>query len=114
MAPYSQIVIAVIFHGLDLVTGLIGALREKKIESSKMRDGLFKKIGFIFCYVLAYLIDNYSADIGLSLGVKVLPVIVIYAVTTEIVSIIENITKINPDLLPDKLKDIFHITDKME
>lgn len=105
------ILIALIFHGIDIVTGLIAAFKEKSIESGKMRDGLFKKIGFIFCYVLAFLIDYYGNYVGLNLGVKVLPIIVLYSVTTEVVSIIENIGRINTDLLPDTLKHLFHIED---
>lgn len=106
----NQILVALAFNGLDLMTGLIGAIREKNVTSSKMRDGLFKKIGFMLCYVLSYLVDTQSQVVGLSLGVKVLPIIVLYVVTTEIVSIIENISKINSDLLPSKLLEMFHIS----
>lgn len=112
MHQLVPIIVAVVFHLLDLITGLIGAVRNKDINSAKMRDGLFKKVGFIFCYVLAFLMDNYGAEIGLKIGVSVLPIIVLYAVTTEIVSIIENISKINPDLVPKTLKQLFHITDE--
>ena len=112
MHQLAPIIVAVVFHALDLITGLIGAVRNKDINSAKMRDGLFKKVGFIFCYVLAFLMDNYGAEIGLKIGVSVLPIIVLYAVTTEIVSIIENISKINPDLVPETLKQLFHITDE--
>lgn len=112
MIGLNQIVVALIFHLLDLATGLIGAFRTGTLESSKMRDGLFKKIGFIFCYVLALLIDNEGQLIGFNLSTRILPVIIVYAVTTEIISIIENISVINPDLLPDKLKSLFQINQK--
>lgn len=43
------ILVALFFNGLDLVTGIVGALREgEQIKSNKLRDGLFKKVGFIF------------------------------------------------------------------
>jgi toxin secretion/phage lysis holin len=103
------VLVAVGFHIFDMLTGIIAAVKAKDLQSSKMRDGLFKKIGFIACYVLAILIDTQGAYIGLNLGVKTLPIIALYAVSTEIVSIIENISKINPDLLPDTLKNLFHI-----
>ena len=101
--------IAAAFHVFDLLTGLIGAVRNKDIESSKMRDGLFKKVGYLFCYALALMMDNFGGEIGLNLSVSILPAVVVYAVTTEIVSIIENITKINPDFFPEKLKELFHM-----
>ena len=67
MHQLAPIIVAVVFHALDLITGLIGAIRNKDINSAKMRDGLFKKVGFIFCYVLAFLMDNYGAEIGVDL-----------------------------------------------
>lgn len=114
MTALNQIVIALIFHLLDLASGLIGAIRTGTLQSSKMRDGMFKKVGFIFCYALALLIDTEGAMIGFNLNTKILPVIIVYAVTTEIISIIENISKINPDLIPEKLQSLFQISRKGE
>ena len=111
VAALTQIGVACIFHLIDMATGIIGAIREKAINSAKMRDGLFKKLGFIFCYILAYLIDTQGETIGLHFDAHILPIVIIYAVTTEVVSIIENISKINPDLLPEKLQDIFKVGD---
>lgn len=109
MVELIQILIGLGFHVFDFITGFIGALRQKKIKSSKMRDGMFKKVGFIGCYTLAIMIDKFGGLIGLSVGVKVLPIIVLYAVLTEIVSITENLHKINPDLVPDKILGLLHI-----
>lgn len=105
------IMIALVFNVLDLITGIISAIKQKDVKSSKLRDGLFKKVGFILCYFLAWLIDTQGGKIGFNLGTNVLPIIILYVCTTETVSIIENICRINPDLLPEKLLDIFHITD---
>lgn len=99
------ILVALVFNGLDLVTGIVGALREgDQIKSNKLRDGLFKKIGFIFCYALGIAINYAESYLTLPLGVDLVPVICTYAIITEVVSIIENISKINSDILPDKLK----------
>ena len=104
------IMIALVFNVLDLITGIISAIKQKDVKSSKLRDGLFKKVGFIICYFLAWLIDTQGNKIGFNLGTSVLPIIILYVCTTETVSIIENICRINPDLLPEKLLDVFHIT----
>lgn len=101
--------VGLIFNVLDLVTGIISAIKEKDIQSSKLRDGLFKKIGFIICYLVSYIIDTKGDVIGFNIGVPVLPMLILYTCTTELVSIIENISKINPDLLPTKLMELFHI-----
>ena len=106
--------IALVFNAVDIVTGVISALKNKDIESNKLRDGLFKKVGFIICYFVAWLVDTQGDIIGFHIDVSILPILIIYVCTTELVSILENICKINPDLLPDKLMQIFHLTNKEE
>lgn len=110
---FNSVVIALVFNGLDILSGFIAAIKEKQVQSSKLRDGLFKKVGFIFCYGLAILVDLYGGLIGMNLGVDILPIIIAYVSVTETVSIVENICRINSDLLPDKLLKLFHL-DKRE
>lgn len=110
MEQVYPVIVALIFNALDLVTGLVSAVKSKDIQSSKLRDGLFKKVGFIFCYFVAWLVDTQGYVIGFHLGVAILPVILLYVCTTELVSILENISKINSDILPEKLMELFHIT----
>lgn len=110
MENLYPIFVALVFNALDILTGLVSAIKNKDIKSAKLRDGLFKKVGFIFCYFTAWLVDGYGDVIGFKLGVAILPVIVLYVCTTELVSILENISKINSDLLPDKLMELFHIS----
>lgn len=101
------ILISLIFNGLDLCTGIVGAIKNgEQLKSSKLRDGLFKKVGFVFCYVLGFVIGYAKLYLPIPFGDKLLPIICVYAITTEVVSICENITKINPDILPDKLKQL--------
>lgn len=101
------ILVALVFNGLDLITGIVGAIRDgDQIKSSKLRDGLFKKVGFIFCYALGIAINYAETFLTLPFGIDLVPVICTYAIVTEVVSIIENISKINPDILPDKLKEL--------
>lgn len=101
------ILVALVFNGLDLVTGIVGAIKDgEQIKSSKLRDGLFKKVGFIFCYTLGITINYAEIYLTLPFGVDLVPVICTYAIITEVVSIVENISKINPDILPEKLKEL--------
>lgn len=108
MNSIYSIIVALIFNCMDLLTGIIAGIKMKDIQSSKLRDGLFKKVGFLFCYFLGWLVDTQGYRIGFNVK-NILPIIILYACTTELVSIIENIYKINPDLSPDKLMSIFHI-----
>lgn len=109
MTQFYPVIVALVFNALDIVSGLVAGIKNKDIQSSKLRDGLFKKVGFIFCYLMAWLIDTEGTVIGFQINVKILPIIILYVCTTEVVSILENISKINPDLLPSKLMELFHI-----
>lgn len=107
LSEYMVIVVSLGFNLIDILSGVACGIKEKNLKSSKLRDGMFKKAGFIFCYILGFVIDNYGAFVGFSVGVPVLSLICTYAIGTELVSIIENISILNPDLLPEKLTSIF-------
>lgn len=107
------IAIALVFNATDLLTGLISAVKEKNIQSKKLRDGLFKKVGFITCYFLALLIDIYGKEVGFNIPISLLPCILTFVCMTEVVSIIENISKIT-DIIPEKLLNLFQISKKEE
>lgn len=102
------IVVALIFNATDLVTGLLSAVKLKEIQSSKLRDGIFKKAGFLICYFLALMIDKYGNEVGFNLDFNLLPIILGFVCLTEVVSIIENISKLT-NIVPDKLLSLFHI-----
>ena len=112
MSQFYPVIIALVFNALDIISGIIAGVKNKNLQSSKLRDGLFKKVGFIFCYVLAWLVDTQGKLIGFDIAVKILPIIILYVCTTEVVSIIENICKINSDLLPAKLLEMFQLNNK--
>ena len=105
MSQFIPIIVALIMNGLDLITGMIGAIKNKNLISSKMRDGLFKKLAFVFCYFLSWLVDNYGEAVGFTIAIKILPVVILYVCATELVSIIENLEKINPNLANSQITD---------
>lgn len=107
-----SIIVALVFNGVDVVTGVLSGVKQKDLKSAKLRDGLFKKVGFIVCYVLAFLLDVYGVEVGVSLGFKALPVIISYVILTEIVSILENVHRLNPDIVPEKILSLLNISNK--
>ena len=111
MEQFYPIIIALVFNALDLITGIITAVKNKDIQSAKLRDGLFKKAGFLLCYFVAWLVDTQGTRIGFHFGISILPIVILYVCTTELVSILENICKINSNILPEKLMELFHISD---
>ena len=107
------IAVALVFNATDLVTGIISALKEHNLQSSKLRDGIFKKIGFLICYFLALMIDLYGSEVGFNLNVELLPVVLCFVCLTETISVIENLAKIT-DIVPEKLLSLFHISKEGE
>ena len=99
--------IAFAFIVLDFLTGLIKAFATNSFTSTKMREGLFHKVGLVLCMILGFLVDHAQSYIDLGISVPVAAAVCVYICLMEITSIIENICRINPDILPDKLADLF-------
>ena len=109
--------IAAIFMSADILTGWLAAIKNGTVSSAKMREGLWHKSGFIMLVILAYGLD-VTGDIlrshgyAFSNGVNLdgLPPILFcgYIVATEVVSIFENICKINPEVANSPLGVMLH------
>ena len=93
------IVCMFLFIILDLISGVAAAYARKEVESPKLRQGLWHKMEYIFvlfCSILVEWAMNEGMDLGFSLPL-VMPICV-WISLMEIVSILENSAKINPDL----------------
>ena len=99
--------IAFAFIGLDFLTGIIRAFAKNCFTSTKMREGLFHKVGLILCMILGGLVDFAQGYLDLGVAVPVALAICVYICLMEIASIIENVCKINPQIMPDKLAALF-------
>lgn len=87
---------------IDIVTGYINAWKSKKIDSSKMRDGIGKK-----CAELVYIL--LGVLLKLSFGIEsIMYFLVIYICYMEINSIAENCDKLGfklPPIIKEKLNN---------
>ena len=99
--------IAFAFIVLDFLTGIIRAFARNCFTSTKMREGLFHKVGLILCMILGGLVDFAQGSLDLGVSVPVAAAICVYICLMEIASIIENVCKINPQIMPDKLAALF-------
>lgn len=93
------IVCMLLFIVLDLISGVAAAYARKEVESPKLRQGLWHKAGYVFvlfCSIVVEWAMNNGMDLGFSLPL-VVPICV-WISLMEIVSILENSAKINPDL----------------
>lgn len=96
----------------DVLTGLASAAKSKTLSSSVMRDGLFKKLGELMLLGLAVFV-HFILDVkpftDLGIPPEIAYSVVGYIALMEILSIIENICVINPDLAVSRLLHMFNL-----
>nr|DAU86379.1 MAG TPA: holin [Bacteriophage sp.] len=93
---------------IDIVTGIFGAIINKELSSTKMREGLGHKFAYFALIALAEVLVRIAdyVDIGFDCTVLVAGVCVLI-VLCEVTSILENCCKINPQLIGSKLINLF-------
>lgn len=101
------VVVAGGFIVLDLITGTIKAFAEHNFASSVMREGLFHKVGSILCIALGMYADYAQQYIDLGVALPISGAICAYIALMEIGSIVENLAKINPEIVPEKIRKYF-------
>ena len=97
------------FVVLDLVTGVMQAVANKIMDSSKMRAGLWHKCGFIMVVILAALVEWSMQFIDLGFTLPLFVPVCVFIILTEIVSIFENVCQLSPELANSKLAQLFNI-----
>lgn len=97
------------FIALDLITGFAQAVANKTVNSTKMRDGLWHKCGFVLTILLAAMIEWAMRYIDLGFTLPLFVPVCIFIMLTEIVSIFENICELSPELASSKLAQLFKI-----
>ena len=104
---WALVIVACIFMVLDLVSGFAAAAKNHEIQSSKMKAGLWHKCGFLLAIsfgVLCEYASNY-ADLGFSLPIQ--EAVCTFIIIIEVMSIIENLGKISPELAGSAFLQIF-------
>lgn len=99
------------FMLFDVVSGLAQAFANKCYASSKMRVGLWHKISFVFIIALAFALEFAQGYIDLGFTIPLVIPVCAYICLNEIGSIVENITLLNPNIVPEKLKALLNIHD---
>lgn len=97
---------------MDIVCGIVGAARNKEICSTIMRDGLYNKLGELMLLLLAIFVNEVLLIAPFDkIGVppEIAYSVAIYIAVMEIVSIVENICKINPNLPFAKILLMFNL-----
>lgn len=97
---------------MDIACGTIAAMRNKELCSSIAREGMYNKIGeamFLFIGIIANEILAMPPFDGLGISPDIAYLVAAYIAWMELVSILENICKINPELPFAKILMMFNI-----
>ena len=82
----------------DVITGILQAVYNGDINSTKLRQGLFHKLSEILAVAFSIGIEYACEYIELGIDVPVFKTVSIYICIMELVSVLENLCEINPAL----------------
>lgn len=103
--------ITAILIAMDYLSGIAAAASRGDLQSSKMREGLWHKLGEVGAILLSYLVAEEGHYIGLPYQIDLLiPAVLIWISVMEITSILENLAILNPDLASAGFLQIFKKT----
>lgn len=108
----SICIVCAILILMDIVCGVAAAARNKALCSSIMREGMYNKFGELMLLLLAIICNNaLEIETFSNMGIppEIAYTVAIYIAGMEILSILENICKINPELPIAKILLIFNI-----
>ncbi len=95
----TEIYISLAFMLIDVATGILKAVKNKELSSTKAREGIYKKTSFIIFIAFGYLSQfamNY-VDIGFNFPAGA--TVCLLVILTEAISVLENLGTINPELV---------------
>jgi toxin secretion/phage lysis holin len=104
------------FIVLDFFTGLLKAFATDSFSSKIMRRGLFHKLSLLCVLALGWLMEYAQrfVDLGIGFAVPVGTAACVYIILMEVGSILENLCQANPELMPDKLCQLFGVGNRLE
>lgn len=97
---------------MDIVCGTVAAMRNRELSSSIAREGMYNKLGEAM-FLLTGIIANEALSMPpfdrLGISPDIAYLVAAYIAWMELVSILENICKINPELPFAKILMMFNI-----
>lgn len=92
---------------LDVLTGLAKGAATVGIDSTKMREGLWHKAGFVGLVALAYVLQIAQGFAELGVEIPTVGAVCVFIVLTEAVSILENLCELNPAIADSPVGRLF-------
>ena len=103
----TVVTIALVLMGMDILLGLAGAVKDRDVQSSKMREGLWHKAGSIGLIVLAYILEVAVDHVDLGLVFPGVLAVCAYIIVMEVGSCLENLVVLNPELRNNPIMKVF-------
>lgn len=94
----NLLIITGAFILFDILTGFVKAIKNKCLNSTVLRNGLFHKLAEIFAVCGSWGLVYASKIINFGIEIPLTGAVVLYVCTMELISIIENICALNPNL----------------
>lgn len=94
-----EVKLALAFMAIDVFTGVLKAVKNKELNSTKAREGIYKKASFILFIAFGYLADYAMDYVNMGFNLPAAATICTLIIVTEAISVLENLGQINPDLV---------------
>lgn len=94
-----EVKLALAFMVIDVFTGVLKAVKSKDLNSTKAREGIYKKASFILFIAFGYLADYAMDYVNMGFNLPAAATICTLIIVTEAISVLENLGQINPDLV---------------
>lgn len=94
-----EVKLALAFMVIDVFTGVLKAVKNKELNSTKAREGIYKKASFILFISFGYLADYAMSYVNMGFNFPAAATICTLVIVTEAISVLENLGQINPDLV---------------
>lgn len=91
-------IVTLCFILFDIVTGIIKALYNKKLNSTALRKGLFHKLAEVIAIFGSGLLEYGTQYVNLGINIPLLGVVSAYICIMELISCMENLAEVNPIL----------------
>lgn len=107
------IALACVMMVSDVVVGFISAAINNNLNSTKMRNGLLRKVLILILIFVCLAIEvGISHSVALPYDIPTCEVVCGYVVIMELVSVLENIAKGYPELRDSALFKLFNLENK--
>lgn len=94
-----EVKLAMAFMVIDVFTGVLKAVKNKELNSTKAREGIYKKASFILFIAFGYLADYAMDYVNIGFNLPAAATICTLIIVTEAISVLENLGNINPDMV---------------